>query len=182
MDAKERFLLEHEATAKSHSSRSLFDHLVGTRSLLLDWGVDVAVSDAGLFHAVYGTESFSAAILPRHLRESVRMTIGGEAEFLAYAFGMMTKQSFYANLDRSAFYFVISRIDGETLHLDGAQFEALCHVSVANWLEQRDRVSPEHRSIRAVEFRKMLKRLNPRARLALATGYLFDDARGSNAS
>lgn len=50
----------------------------------------------------------------------------------------------------------------------------LCHVFVANWLEQRGRVAPERRLIRAAEFRMMLDRLSPPARKALAVAYGFD--------
>ena len=176
MDAKERFLIEHEAIARSHSSRTLFDHLVGTRALLIDWSVETSISDAGLFHAVYGTESFPTAMVTTHLRGDVQTVIGCEAEFLAHAFGVMTKQSFYANLDQSDGYHVISRLDGDEIPVSDTQLNALCHISVANWLEQRPRVGSEHRFIRAIEFRKMLDRLNPRARAALATAYAFEGA------
>jgi hypothetical protein len=176
MDAKERFLIEHKAIARSHSSRTLFDHLVGTRALLIDWSVETSISDAGLFHAVYGTESFPTAIVSTHLRQDVQAVIGREAEFLAYAFGVMTKQSFYANLDRSDGHHVMSRLYGDEMPVSDAQLNALCHISVANWLEQRPRVGPEHRFIRAIEFRKMLDRLNSRARAALASAYGFKDA------
>lgn len=176
MDAKERFLIEHKAIAKSHSRRTLFDHLIGTRTLLIDWSVETPVSDAGLFHAIYGTESFPTAIVSPRLRQDVQVVIGREAEFLAHAFGIMTKESFYQNLDRSDGYRIISRVDGADIPISETQFTALCHVSVANWLEQRPRVAPEHHYIRAVEFRKMLDRLNPRARAALAAAYGFADA------
>jgi hypothetical protein len=173
MDDKERFLIEHHALAKSHSKRSLFAHLTGTRALLIDWHVDVPVSDAGLFHAVYGTESFPKPIMPLALRDAVRAVIGDEAEFLAFVFGAMTKESFYANLDRSEGYHIISRVDGSDIPLGATQYDALCHIFVANWLEQRERVAPEHRFIRAAEFRTIAGRLNPLARAALAEAYGF---------
>ncbi len=175
-DAKIRFLLEHDAIGASHSDRSLLDHLSGTRSLLEAWDAPQEVCDAGLFHAVYGTESYSKSLLPPRLRSEVRAVIGDAAEFLAYAFGAMKKQSFYANLDRESGFLVESRFDDSLIPLGMTEFVALCHISVANWLEQRSRVSPEHRNIRADEFRKMRRFLNAKARAALDEAYGFSDS------
>ena len=174
MDDKERFLIEHHALAKSHSNRSLFAHLAATRALLINWLVDTAVSDAGLFHAAYGTESFPKPIMPLALRDAVRAIIGDEAEFLAFVFGAMTKESFYASLDHAGGCHIVSRVDGRDVPLGVTQFDALCHIFVANWLEQRERFTSEHKFIRATEFRRMLDRLNPLARAALAEAYGFD--------
>jgi hypothetical protein len=175
MDSKTRFLIEHNAIGISHSSSTLLNHLAGTRALLEAWGAPREVCDAGLYHAVYGTESYSNKLLPPELRSEVRAVIGDAAEFLAYAFGAMKKSSFYANLDREAGFSIQSRFDGSLIALGLCEFAGLCHISVANWLEQRSRVSPADRNIRADEFRKMRRFLNSEARKALDEAYEFTE-------
>ena len=91
------FLTAHGAGAAGHSYRVLLDHLRGTRALLSQWGAREAVQDAGLFHSVYGTETYRHVTLPLDLRGQVRALIGEEAEGLAYVFGAMTKESFLEN-------------------------------------------------------------------------------------
>ncbi len=179
-DAKIKFLVEHNAIGASHSARSLLNHLAGTRALLEAWELPQEVCDAGLYHAVYGTESYSKNLLPPDLRSEVRAVIGDAAEFLAHAFGAMKKDSFYANLDREAEFGVKSRFDDSLIPLGMTEFVALCHISVANWLEQRRRISPEHRNIRSDEFRKMRRFLNAKARAALDEAYGFLDVRLKN--
>ncbi len=49
----------------------------------------------------------------------------------------MKKDSFYANLDHEAGFTVESRFDGSLIPLEMTEFGNLCHISVANWLEQR---------------------------------------------
>eukprot|EP01050_Picozoa_sp_SAG11_P016502 SAG11_NODE_2258_length_3613_cov_1.480364_1_plen_271_part_00 len=65
---------------------SFLDHLTGVESILRAWGCPEDVCLAGLFHSIYGTESFQAFSLPcddEH-RSRVRTLIGARAEFLAY--------------------------------------------------------------------------------------------------
>ena len=69
----------------------------GTRALLEAWSVDGWLCDAGLFHSVYGTESFRQVSIPLDLCGRVREGIGAQAERLAYVFGAMTHKSFSAN-------------------------------------------------------------------------------------
>jgi hypothetical protein len=176
MDAKTKFLIEHNAIGSSHSNRSLLNHLSGTRVLLEAWGAPQEVCDAGLYHAVYGTESYSKSLLPPQLRNEVSAVIGDAAEFLAFAFGAMKKHSFYANLERELGFSVESRFDDALIPLGTDEFVGLCHISVANWLEQRSRVSPQDRNIRTDEFRKMRRFLNSKAREALDEAYGFSES------
>lgn len=42
-----------------HNGAEPFDqHLRGVQAILRHWGADDAVSDAGLFHSIYGSEAF----------------------------------------------------------------------------------------------------------------------------
>ena len=48
-----RFLREVNTETMPHSERGLFDHLLGTRQLLVEWGARPALCDAGLFHSIF---------------------------------------------------------------------------------------------------------------------------------
>src|SRR6185369_12518587 len=48
-----RFLRKANTEGMPHSDRGLFDHLLGTRQLLVEWGARPALYDAGLFHSIY---------------------------------------------------------------------------------------------------------------------------------
>jgi hypothetical protein len=48
---------KRDADRMPHSGRSLLDHLVGTRQLLVDGGARPPVCNAGLIHFVYGTRA-----------------------------------------------------------------------------------------------------------------------------
>jgi (p)ppGpp synthase/HD superfamily hydrolase len=63
-----------------HSEVGLFDHLLGTRQLLVEWKARPALCDAGLFHSVYSTEHYELKAIPLSMRDEVRQLIGDEAE------------------------------------------------------------------------------------------------------
>ena len=58
----------------------MFDHLLGTRRLLVEWEARPALCDAGLFHSVYSTEYYELKAIPLSMRDEVRQLIGDEAE------------------------------------------------------------------------------------------------------
>ena len=64
---------------------SFMEHLVGTEAVLRGWGCAEYLCRAGLFHSIYGTESFQAFSLPLDApnRAVVRELVGAEAERLA---------------------------------------------------------------------------------------------------
>lgn len=136
------FLLAHGADAADHSGEGLLAHLRGTARLLVDWGAREALCRAGLFHSVYGTESYTGAILPPGLRSEVAALIGAEAEAIAWRFGAMSKGSLYENLDGRDAFSLRDRFGGPELPLSMAELADLLNLTVANWLEQRPRVSP----------------------------------------
>jgi hypothetical protein len=76
---------------------SFLDHLVGTQAILRAWGCAEHVCQAGLFHSIFGTESFQAFSLPLDEagsnRATVRATIGKEAEGLALVNCVMERDS-----------------------------------------------------------------------------------------
>ncbi|PRQ04331.1 hypothetical protein ENSA5_08620 [Enhygromyxa salina] len=169
------FLTSHEAMALSHSSDSLLSHLLGTHALLVDWGCREALSDAGLFHSVYGTESYPCTLAPLSARARIRALLGAEAERLAFLFGIMDKRSFYANLPGRERLVLRSRIDDEELELEPGELSDLCHLVVANWLEQRPRVDARYRFMRRRELSQMREWLSASAWAALDEVYRFAD-------
>ena len=78
--------MEHGAGSTKHSGLSLWDHLSGVHRLLQATGCDVDVCNAGLFHSVYGTQSFKKITVPANHRNEVQHLIGLRAETLVWAF------------------------------------------------------------------------------------------------
>ena len=72
------------AANKRHSSRSLMDHLLGTRLVLRRWQTDPAVQMAGMFHSVYDTRAYQAGFSLS--REDLRHVIGYRSEKLVWHF------------------------------------------------------------------------------------------------
>lgn len=90
-----RFLQSLGFDDVSHSRRTLFHHLVSTGNLLREWDCPEDVCLAGMFHAVYGTESFryQNGVLPS--RGPVQAVIGPVAERIAWLFGISTGKSLW---------------------------------------------------------------------------------------
>ncbi len=142
-DDRLTFLRHHETATTGQSGHTLLDHLVGTWQLLADWGNDVDVCDAGLFHSIYDTESFPQATLPPDLRPRVVEQIGTEAERIAWLFGRRTSASFAANEGRRNHFTLEDRFTGETLPVGEADWRALCEVFTASTLAQKTVVDSE---------------------------------------
>lgn len=128
------------AGSLEHSGRTLFDHLLGTRHLLEQWGATSALCDAGLFHSVYGTEHFQPATVPVAMREQVRELIGPEAERLAWLFCVMCRETFDDNLNRQNGFCVKDRLTGELVRLERGEFADLVTLTFANTLEALPRL------------------------------------------
>ncbi len=134
------FLRSAHTDELPHSEGHLLDHLLGTRQLLVDWGARSAVCDAGLFHSVYGTEHYEPKAVPLSMRHKVRELIGEEAEFLAWVFCFMRRETFDQNLQRQAGYNVQHRLTDERVELTQTQFTDLVIMTFANTLEALPRL------------------------------------------
>lgn len=172
MSEKQVFLLAHGAATAGHGVGTLIEHLQGVASLLTAYGARAALCDAGLFHSVYGTESYQSQTIPLELRPRVVGLIGEEAERLAWLFGVMQKESFYALLGTGEGD-ITHRQLGASIRLSHQDMSDLCDLTVATWLEQRPRAPERYQRIREAEFRQMLPLLLPRARAAIAKAYEF---------
>lgn len=172
MDSKTAFLHAHGAATAGHGVTSLIAHLQGVSSLLVQYGARPALCDAGLFHSVYGTESYTRQTIPDALRPQVAALVGAEAERIARLFGVMEKESFYALLEAGEGA-IRHRQTGESIAVSRQDMADLSDLTVANWLEQRPRVAERHKRIREDEFRRMLPLLLPGSRAAIVAAYGF---------
>ncbi|MEX1367635.1 MAG: DUF6817 domain-containing protein [Nannocystaceae bacterium] len=173
MAAKIGFLCERGAATQPHSAVSLLSHLLGTRERLVEWGCSEAVCDAGLFHSVYGTQDFGRAVVPARARASVRELLGARAEQLVYVFGTMERDSLYDTLRSPGPHAVTHRGDHRAIALGGDEVADLCHLVLANWLEQRPRLAAPYRLAQGDELRRMQPWLVPAAWAELDHVYGF---------
>ena len=80
--------------ALAHNGEESFDdHLVGVQSVLRAWGAPEHITDAALFHSIYGTEGFQGFSLPLSQRKDIADLIGARAERLAWIFCMVDRLS-----------------------------------------------------------------------------------------
>lgn len=173
LEHKIAFLRRLGAGKRPHSGRSLLAHLLGTRTLLEVWGADPALCDAGLFHSVYGTESYRTAIIPLELRSEVCAMIGHEAEKLAFLFGVKKGSSFYADARRESRrelqparqeaaaqdFRMYHRLTGEWIPFSRRQLIELVNLSIANAVEQAESLTREN----AEAERRLMREISPLA-------------------
>ena len=119
-----------------HSERSLYDHLLGTWTLLKRWNHADSLCTAGLFHSIYGVHNRHARA-DRFARfggrDAIRAVIGAEAERLVYLFCSLPRGSY-----------LTTRPAGVCV----AEQQALIEIEVANLIEQTPRVPRFYRETR----------------------------------
>jgi hypothetical protein len=123
----------------AHLNGDLETHLIGTFRLLAEWGNPAYVCDAGLYHAVYGTQpmprlgiphrEFSATDLPQ-----IRAIIGEAAEHLVYLYGACDRDFFYPQIgsDNPVYR---DRFTGSEFGLPAGTLRDLLEITIANELE-----------------------------------------------
>ena len=120
-ESKINFLENINANDKSHSGKTLIDHLVGVHDILKEWDTPQYLQDAGLFHSVYGTTVFKHQ--STNDRDAVKELIGEQAEDLVWKF---------CNLTLPRYQNIISQFDGQVK-------DDLILLDKANSLEQSGR-------------------------------------------
>jgi hypothetical protein len=141
-----------------HTHKSYLAHLIGVSRALEGLGCPQDVCRAGMFHSIYGTERFRGFTLPPERRGEVRALIGERAERLAYLNCAMDRASFDRALDQAAEpYRITDRITGGAIELGRDDFDDLCRVHLADWLEQVPR--SREWGYRRAAYRKMAQRL-----------------------
>lgn len=87
----------------AHLNGDLESHLLGTYRLLTEWDNPAHVCDAGLYHAVYGTQPMERLGLPHKKysssdRPGIREIIGKESEALVYLYGACDRDFLYPRI------------------------------------------------------------------------------------
>jgi len=153
------FLMQEGIADLSHTGKTYIGHLLAVYRLLEECGFSSDACRAGMFHSIYGTEEFQRFQLPLDRRLELQALIGERAERLAYLNCAMDRASFDAALERPGSpYPMRDRLTGETVPLDGADFDDLCRVHLYDWLEQVPR-SRRGYGYRRVGYRRIAERL-----------------------
>ena len=120
-ELKINFLNNIDANDKSHSGKTLIDHLIGVHDILKEWDSPQYLQDAGLFHSVYGTTVFKHQ--STNDRDAVKELIGEQAEDLVWKFCSLN----------------LPRYQDITSQFDGQIKDDLILLDKANSLEQSGR-------------------------------------------
>lgn len=129
-------LREIGCDSTSHMNRNLLEHFQGTYQLLKKWGNSESVCLAGLFHAIYGTETFPNALVTLEKRQEISSVIGEEAEKLVYYYSILTRKTFIGNLSECNNFHIKSRLNEETIPITELEFRQLVEIFLADRLEQ----------------------------------------------
>jgi hypothetical protein len=171
LDRQIEFLHARSGDSVGHSWSTLVKHLVETRELLVSWRAAPALCTAGLFHSVYGTESFAHVTVDAADRETLRSIIGDESERLVYLFSVMTGESFDAAVHERPTHRLEHRNGSGAIDVEHPVFVDLCNLSAANWMEQRPRLGELYADMGRARYRAMLPLVLPAARAALESAY-----------
>ena len=118
-----------------HLNGDLAQHLKGTYELLREWGNSEPVCLAGLFHAVYGTAGFPAALLSLDKRSDIAAAIGDEAEELVYLYAACDRDYTYSKLTSNEEPIYRNRFTQESSSLPRLLLASFCELTLANELE-----------------------------------------------
>lgn len=132
-------LLQVDALAH-RGDGNLLDHLQGTYALLKKWDNPESICLAGLFHSIYGTQTFTTSSMDISARKQVADIISPMAEILAYRFCIQDQWYFLANLktqlQAASGHHIRNRFTKEKIDLTPVEFMQLMELFVANELEQ----------------------------------------------
>lgn len=123
--------------AVPHTKKTYLGHLVAVHNKLAEWGCPEDVCLAGLFHSIYGTELFQGFKLAEDRRDELIALIGERAEKLAYVNCFVDRATLDAPARSTAGPYVVRhRETGEMIELAESDFDDLCRVHLADYLEQ----------------------------------------------
>lgn len=135
------FLKRLNAHSIPHSQIPLLEHLVGTYRLLKVWGVPEYVCVAGLYHSIYGTQTFNISLIQPQQRESVKQIISPQSEKLVYYFYVQEKKHFFSNLNETKYFTLKDRINQLDIPLTKEEFTDMLRIRLADYIEQMDRLN-----------------------------------------
>lgn len=167
-------LLSLGADSVSHSGKTLLAHLEGVEQILRSWGACESTCAAGLFHSVYGTESFKRPLQSRDSRSLVEEAIGPDAERLVYIFGGLQVASLREALKGVAPFSLQCRWSDEIVVLSETELRQLALIFAANWVEQFPRLRASARASYLEFFRNLASWLGGSAEAAVNDIYGFN--------
>ena len=129
-------LRSYHADSTEHSGRHLVDHLVGTYRLLESWGNRPQVCRAGMFHSIYGTNSFPIRSAGFGERPAIRQAIGEEAERLAFLFCTIDRPIALLHALVYGESELADMVNGGKHRIAVGELSALLEIEVANLREQ----------------------------------------------
>ena len=131
------FLLELGTDESTHSGGALLDHLRGTHDLLQRWGNEQAVCAGGLFHSIYGTQSYETESASLDDRVRIRAVIGERAERLAFLFCVSNRGRFFEALDAddAGGVALCNRIHEQSIPVARDELRDLIEIEMANWVD-----------------------------------------------
>ena len=133
-------LKDFDADKILHGSTTLLKHLVGTYRLLKQWNIPEEVCIAGLFHSVYGTQTFKEFLIDPLQREKLRAIIPHYSEELVYCFYIQDKKGLLKNLESEGEAVLRDRLTGKNIPLSSQKFEDLLKTRFADYIEQMSRM------------------------------------------
>ena len=93
-------LHELNTDESKHTDGTLLDHLRGTHDYLEQWENDPEVCLGGLFHSIYGTQSYKMQSASLDDRRRIQDVIGERAERLAFLFCVTRRGQFFKELGK----------------------------------------------------------------------------------
>jgi hypothetical protein len=122
-----------------HLNGNLESHLLGTYELLREWDNPEYICDAGLYHAVYGTQPMKRLGIPHKEycpsdRSKIRQIIGVESEHLVFLYGACDRDYFYPQIG-SPMAMYRDRFSGKKLVLPFKTLKDILEITLANELE-----------------------------------------------
>ena len=142
------YVNENVPAVLEHTGSAAFDdHLKGVQAILRFWNSPVHLTNAGLFHSIYGTEGFQGFSLPLSERSAITNLIGAKAEKLAYVFCMVDRST----VDETVFDWKKEDLSSTTsiynfrsrpelgrfpISLTKDEWLDFLELSLADWLEQ----------------------------------------------
>lgn len=130
------FLHSCGAGSLDHSGRTLMAHLLGTFEVLVRWGCEPYVCNAGLFHSVYSTGAFHEKLVELDKRDTVSALLGTRSEQLVHFFCTTDLDFITTLIQTGPPYNVPSRVSDFSVTLDQKGLTDLALIKWANVIEQ----------------------------------------------
>ncbi len=128
------------ANSIAHSSTTLLRHLVRTYQLLKKWEAPEYVCISGLYHSIYGTQTFKKFLIDPQQREKLRKLVPSDSENLVYYFYIHDKKEFLKNLTKANSLPLINRLDRSNIYITEEEFLDFLRIRLADYIEQMERM------------------------------------------